>query len=150
MNERVRDLWADALASGEFQRGIGTLVATRSDGSGELCYCCLGVLTELYHRETGLGGWTSTPSGYTFEFRDPDVDGRPGDRGTVYLTPAVMAWAGLDRQDPVLDAEVDVADPVTMQRALNDGALDTAASLNDSGTEFPEIAALVRRMPAAA
>lgn len=151
INPRVRDLWADALEGGEFQRGVGALATLRSDDSGVRCYCCLGVLTELYRRDTGLGRWAARNNGsYVLEFHDPGENGQPGDWGTVYLTPAVRRWAGLDRWSPVLDDEcdVDVEDQCAVQRLLDDGDLATATSLNDSGTPFPEIAALVRQMPA--
>lgn len=151
INPRVRDLWADALEGGEFQRGVGALATLRSDDSEARCYCCLGVLTELYHRDTGLGRWVSrNDSSVILEFHDTDEDGQPGGRGTVYLTPAVRRWAGLNRSNPVLDPEgdVDPEDADAVQRLLGYGDLKTATSLNDSGTPFPEIAALVRQMPA--
>ena len=46
MNQDVKSLWVDALRSGEFTQGKGAL-RTKDNK-----YCCLGVLCELYLRQT--------------------------------------------------------------------------------------------------
>jgi hypothetical protein len=91
MSPDVKKLWIDALLSGEFEQGKHTLQTT--DGK----YCCLGVLCEVYRRETGRGEWKShaSPCGAYFE-----VDGHKG-RGV--LPDPVMAWAGLREENPVID-----------------------------------------------
>lgn len=45
MNKRVKELWLTALRSGEYPQCQGQL----KDDDG---YCCLGVLTDLYLKET--------------------------------------------------------------------------------------------------
>lgn len=46
MNPRIRDMWAEALESGEYCQGNGRLRFNKK-------HCCLGVLTDLYVKETG-------------------------------------------------------------------------------------------------
>ena len=49
MNRQMR-LWMDALRSGKYEQGKGAL---RRDGK----FCCLGVLCDVYRKETGDGMW---------------------------------------------------------------------------------------------
>lgn len=81
MKPEVRDLWVDALESGEYPQTTGML--RRLDNAGNIAgYCCLGVLCDLYERATGNAldvlQWGQLPP---TEVRD---------------------WAGMNRTDPNL------------------------------------------------
>jgi hypothetical protein len=47
MNELIAKMWVNALRSGEYQQGKGTLHNQDTN-----TYCCLGVLCDLYVQET--------------------------------------------------------------------------------------------------
>lgn len=42
--------WIDALRSGKYKQGKGTLKTKNKEG--EICYCCLGVAQELFEPES--------------------------------------------------------------------------------------------------
>ncbi len=50
MNNEVKQKWLTALRSGEYKQCKGALC--RTDFEGNLGYCCLGVLTDIYIKET--------------------------------------------------------------------------------------------------
>lgn len=79
MNERIKDLWVNALKSGEYKQTTDLL----TDGEGG--YCCLGVLCDVYIKENGLGEEEAIA---IFE------------RHTI-LPPYVADWAGIE-SNPVL------------------------------------------------
>lgn len=109
MNETVKEKWKTALTSGEYEQGIGSLRVNNK-------YCCLGVLTDLYHKETGKGRWSAMDV-----FIDDNEEASSG-----FLTLGVQKWAGLPTNCPaVVDGE----------RYLH--------NLNDTGTPFVEIAKLL-------
>lgn len=66
MDAKVKELWIEALRSGEFEQGVGQLCF-------ENHYCCLGVLELLACRE-----------GVVKQF----------DGSRAYLSPVVALWAG--------------------------------------------------------
>ena len=78
MNERVKQLWVEALRSGEYKQCNYSL---RRDESKVISYCCLGVLCELYAREHSHFDWAQI-----------------GIR--TWLPVYVMHWAGLTKPDP--------------------------------------------------
>lgn len=82
MKPEIKEKWIAALRSGEFKQ---TQKRLRKDDT----YCCLGVLCELYRRETGLGAWTLNENviGGVYNFL-----GRPS------VPPQqVREWAGLSQ-----------------------------------------------------
>lgn len=85
MNAKVKQLWLEALRSGEFRQGKELLHPTSET------YCCLGVLCEIYQQETGNGSWVDQ----RFKVAAFDVE-------IVELPSAVAQWAGLNSSDPVL------------------------------------------------
>jgi hypothetical protein len=111
-------IWHDALLSGQYPQGSGTLLR---DGR----YCCLGVATHeaIKHGVTGLrvgddgdGGFVRVTTNYT---------------ETDTLPPEVKEWLGVDRSDPELVTEAE-------------GSV-SASSLNDEWLiSFEEIAACIR------
>lgn len=54
--------WVDALRSGRYQQGRGSLHGTPQE------FCCLGVACDIYRQETGNGEWQSP-----FEFEEDDT-----------------------------------------------------------------------------
>ncbi len=118
MNQEIKTKWVAALRSGEYEQGIGKL---RSNNS----YCCLGVLCDLYHKETGIGEWV------------PDT-GRDDSKRLMFLDHGealpeeVIAWAGLPEEDAMI--------PI---RVHPDKCPRTLSSYNDSGTTFVAVADLI-------
>jgi hypothetical protein len=83
-------------------------------------FCCLGVLTDLFVRATGAA-WNKIGGAMGI-----------GEEGAC-LPRLVMEWAGLDNPNPyILDQK---------------GRLLSAASLNDHGATFAEIADAIERTP---
>src|SRR5690348_17476896 len=103
MDPQIKAEWVAALRSGEYRQGSGTL---RSDQDE---FCCLGVLCDLAVK-AGVPGITveerhsqvsNTLLGYAYGGPEiPDVKGST--TSYAYLPAAVMAWAGLDSENPHL------------------------------------------------
>lgn len=109
MNTQVKEKWLQALRSGEYPQGRNVL------RSGDKGFCVMGVLCDLYAKETGQGEWepSYTPGRYRFKL---------GEEGYVSNAPeAVEEWAGLDS-------------------FLRVGVI---MNHNDNGETFPEIAKLI-------
>lgn len=118
MNPEVKAKWVAALESGEFQQGQGQLRTM----AGE--FCCLGVLCEMYRRETGSGEWDE--SKFITE----------NERGKGTPPEVVGKWAGF---------EGDYVNP----EVFIDGLQQSVAEFNDGGgghspKTFAEIAAAIR------
>lgn len=85
MNERVKTKWLKALRSGEYKQTTGSL---REKGNA---FCCLGVLCDLYARETeGVSEYVKSGHGWCFK-------GKYGDRAGTILLSEVREWSGLLR-----------------------------------------------------
>lgn len=54
MKPEIKEKWLIALRSNEYKQGKDWL---RSNVGGVIRYCCLGVLCDLYIKETGIGEW---------------------------------------------------------------------------------------------
>lgn len=111
MNPEVKAKWVAALRSGEYQQGTGAL---KSDDK----YCCLGVLCDIFAKETGKD-WTALKDSPVMEF-----DGATG------LPPnAVSEWAGLQTMNPIV---------------LEGTIATTLSNMNDGlGASFQTIARLI-------
>lgn len=109
MNAKVKRWWLKALRSGKYNQGRCFL---RLNGD----YCCLGVLCDVYQKQTGKGEW-----------RDRVFFDGAGDDSSGYLPRAVQEWAGLSVSNPLL------------------GRMLTAAELNDSGKSFEFIAGRIEK-----
>ena len=85
MNKEVKEKWITALRSGEYKQGREALKRTDNE------FCCLGVLCDLYIKETGIGRWVNDKSTY--------VDFWIGDKysGAMPLE-EVKDWAGLSNK----------------------------------------------------
>ncbi|WP_337045324.1 hypothetical protein [Emticicia sp. 17c] len=61
MNARIKQLWIDALRSGEYEQTINLFRLKPIDGS-KICYCATGVLMNLYEKEVGeIKNWNTVP-----------------------------------------------------------------------------------------
>ena len=106
MNSSIKQAWTNALRSGKYQQGGGCLC---SNGK----FCCLGVLTDLYIKETNQQ-WHHDGGGcYSFETE-----------GSI-LPLSVQQWAGLDVPNPYL------------------ACYYLAAWNDDIGASFEELASLI-------
>jgi uncharacterized protein YjiS (DUF1127 family) len=135
MIKRIQNMWADALESGLYVQGKNRLKkAATTDQTGKAPtfeHCCLGVLCELYKKETGKGRWKkhklSLPDVSCYEFA---AGTNPYQENHTILPIVVQEWAGLQRRNPAV---------VHKKRTT------TLASLNDIGITFGEIAKVIRK-----
>lgn len=83
MNPTVKDKWLEALRSGEYEQGRDALYMQGK-------HCCLGVLCDVYAKETGEGS-----------FAPPHIDSNPWtfecavDGDDSSLPAEVLHWSGL-------------------------------------------------------
>lgn len=113
MNESVKARWVAALRSGEYKQGRKEL--RRGDE-----HCCLGVLCDLFARESGWNRWSPSRLSERGEFQGYTTYREFGLPGAV-----VCIWAQLDpRKD-----EVQIG-----------CATRTLFDHNDQGRTFAEIA----------
>jgi hypothetical protein len=89
MNPEVKQKWIEALKSGEYKKGDGTLKTSDNE------YCCLGVLCDVFHKETGRGEWLFNGGRSRFS-----VDSYMQE---FFLPPPVFEWAGLKNRSPAVD-----------------------------------------------
>jgi hypothetical protein len=143
MRPEIRDLWADALESGEYRQTKGVLAQVEhQDGEYVITgACCLGVLSDLavkagaIPQPTVLGNEASNGYGDVFEYGDE------GDSSFTGLPMEVARWAGLFDEDGDRPS-----DPVLTNA---NGTRRGAAGWNDDQeATFAEIAVMVRAIPA--
>lgn len=90
LKPEIKSKWLYALRSEEYKQGKGFL------RTGDE-YCCLGVLCDLYQKETGNGFWSGTPEGLHYFVI--------GEEDTHRLPPAeVVDWSGMNDSNPVVYA----------------------------------------------
>ena len=121
MNDNARK-WVDALRSGEYSQTTGRL---RRNVANRYCYCCLGVACELYRQETGEAFWDR---GEYFT----NTDLAYHDASSTRLVEPVQEWLGLRTHTGLFEGRE---------------GRDHLANLNDRGTSFEEIAALIESEP---
>ena len=129
MNNEVKSLWVSALRSGEYNKAVGVLCKTDLK-TGELCFCALGVLCNLWHNTVGEAqgsqGWQYHCSTSVYKM----------DECTGALPPAVRDWAELPWTDP----KIEWVDGHGNYRE------DTVSELNDTYSKtFSEIADLIEK-----
>ena len=117
MNAYVKKKWIAALLSGEYKQAQGRL-----HEPGTSSYCCLGVLCDLYRKETGKGQWDMNGC---FE-----VNGGVSGRGVP--TRAVWMWGGLPDHNPDVN--------LSSYNLMSNGTL---AAGNDAGLTFAQIAEVI-------
>lgn len=117
MKQDVKEIWTNALRSGEYKQGKGYLVNTYVDaptnpaepvGYKEAGHCCLGVLCEeaVKHGATDSKGnlierrfaFGDVAFGTAEEFEE-------NEQSHAFLPKSVQEWAGLDSENPVLMSE---------------------------------------------
>ena len=96
MKAEIQKLWVEALRSGTYRKGLGTLRKAYKNKSDE--FCCLGVLSDLAVKhgvevkisfnEVVLGNPEKPTGVYAY------------DTTTTCLPNSVMEWAGLGSPDP--------------------------------------------------
>jgi len=114
MNQEVKVKWVAGLRSGEYKQGKDALK------KGDL-FCCLGVLCDIYMKETGNGEWIQVKpklEGLRYKFIDNE------ESSSVFLINSIKYWAGLDCCIPVVKS-------------------CSLSSMNDRGETFLEIADLI-------
>ena len=114
MKQEIKEKWVEALRSGEYSQTKNTL----RDKHG---FCCLGVLCDLYRKETGLLEWVD-------EGRHFVIDGI-GNFTT--LNSNVMDWAELKDNNPMV--------------WIDNVNITSVAQVNDRGATFSEIADLIEK-----
>lgn len=124
MNADVKTKWLAALRSGEYQQIDGSL---HKDQQG---FCCLGVLCDLYHKETGRGAWetdTQLCEGErrTYTFKENQ------DSNTSFLITTVQNWA-FDPNSTILTGAGALKDGIKGEQ----GQLTTLAEINDAPDKF--------------
>jgi len=109
MKKEIKEKWLTALRSGKYKQGTGCLKDSKD------CFCCLGVLTDLYAKEHDIK-W--------------DGGVLQGDTDLEYELPTrkVVDWAGLHSDDPGITV---------------DGVEQYLAEFNDHGNSFNIIADII-------
>lgn len=117
MKPEPKAKWLEALRSGEFLQTQEGELRTKDGGQ----FCCLGVLCEVYRRETNGPDW--------------DIVTRHHGQGYLgegaYLPNEVRDWAGLNAQNPSVQLDGSVFNTTTL------------ADMNDAGKLFREIADII-------
>lgn len=92
MKTRVKKMWLKALESGKYKKTRNTLRSPRG-------FCCLGVLTDLYIKDTGKGKWGEKDVDGNIMFVAPN-----GELESATLPICVQEWAGLTQENPTVEA----------------------------------------------
>ena len=118
MNSQIKQQWATALRSGKYTQDTGSLQTEKG-------FCCLGVLCDLYSKETGIEWEVS----YTIDQETCHLPRYSFNTETAFLPVEVKEWAGLESRSPIVKSPED--------------ELKELAILNDNGSTFEEIAQLI-------
>jgi len=136
MKSQVKEKWIAALRSGEYDQGVGGLrTLTR--------FCCLGVLCDLYSKETGIE-WN-----YKYISEGHPVNGFEFDGQRNFLPSSVVEWSGLETSSPEINILVPEEEDedgeyvYTQVLAEEYGYTQVLAELNDNGENFFKIADLI-------
>jgi hypothetical protein len=128
MRKDVMKKWVQALRSGKFKQGTGTLKQFNSKGDAQ--HCCLGVLCELYNKEMKKNK-KKTLSEKVIDGCDFAYGATRFDRKSDDLPKLVREWAGMNNS---LGTFTD-----------SSGELNTLADLNDCGKKFKTIADIIEK-----
>lgn len=133
LNPERLALVTTALRSGEFPQGRCRLRNNNEPQTDPPSgWCCLGVICEVYRRETGRGEWRLTHNGKYYEFW---LD---GDAYSDYLPIPVWEWLGGSEADS--RAPKRNVNPLLRSRMFGEAGASTASGWNDQGALFAEIA----------
>ena len=100
MNPKIKTKWLKALRSNEYDQGIARLLrVVHLEEEERHEFCCLGVLCDLYARET------KGKAGFVFETEDYSTIGvfydTKKDCSTNNLTSEIRKWANLSDKDEI-------------------------------------------------
>lgn len=131
MKLAVMKKWVAALESGRYKQTKGTLRQQNKDGKS-YGHCCLGVLCDIYAKETGKGNWEKCHE----TSLDRDFKVSDGSRSSTDLPNEVKEWAGMLSQGGRLDT------PLKLEDA---GEINSLIELNDDvGYSFRKIAKVIK------
>lgn len=124
MKPEIKELWLNALPN--YKQGRTCL-------RNEEAFCCLGVLTDLYIKETGNLEWHDKGDVIPYDIRYKCVGG-----DEEFLPFEVVKWAGLDNDNPSFE------DSTYPEEVTIDGRVHLSI-LNDKGYDFQQIAELIQK-----
>lgn len=135
MRKEVMKKWVNALRSGKFKQGTGTLKQYNSKGQAQ--HCCLGVLCELYNQEMKKNKKKTLPENvygndYDFSHGYSRFGGKKED-----LPKEVKDWAGVKTSLGKFYVE-DFGNNL----CLGENSL---ADLNDTGRKFKTISNIIEK-----
>jgi hypothetical protein len=136
MKKSVMEKWTKELESGRYRQVTGVLKKPRSNKA--YGYCCLGVLCDIYARETGKGIWEDDPTSNqgTKRFNTNKS------QNATELPEEVRKWAGMDTASGQANCTL-------ATKTDEDGDEFVAHSLidanDDLGLKFPQIAQVIRK-----
>lgn len=131
MKQNIMKKWVKALRSGKFKQGTDALKQYNS--KGQVKYCCLGVLCELYNEDMKKKKKKTLPEtteDYNFKFVDWSKCTNFGDKA-FDLPEEVMKWSGVETSTGYLGYAL--------------GAPPSLSSLNDAGKKFKTIANIIEK-----
>jgi hypothetical protein len=111
MKADVKDRWVNALRSGDYKQGTQCLLSEQGS------YCCLGVLCDLYMKESNEEVvWETTEDSYGDKTKVGSFLGY-----TTILPETIREWAGLNDQSPYVNyVDMDGEGGYFMLSNLND------------------------------
>jgi hypothetical protein len=90
MKEKIAEKWINALRSGEYEQGKGSLRLRNK-------YCCLGVLCDLYSKENNEN----------WEMFDEKTEQYSFQECLAYLPEKVQKWAGMKTCSGEINHKID-------------------------------------------
>ena len=101
MNPEIKKRWVEALRSGEYEWGT-TRLRVEVKESGEMMYCPLGVLCDLYSKDMSIK-WARyydrhARGGFVFYQIHGSID---------FLPPQIVEWAEVEDLDPDLEGRLE-------------------------------------------
>ncbi len=127
MKSEIKTKWVEALRSGQYKQGKNRL----RDGD---CFCCLGVLTDLYLKEKSLNWEISvTDSGHEIWKALEESSTLPAE---------VREWAGLKNANPLVSCQ-GIDEEYDQVIFWN----ESLAEINDFGIDFKRIAEIIETNP---
>lgn len=108
-----KEQWIQALQSGEYPQTTGHLHTKNG-------YCCLGVLCDIYEKQTGQGEWDGRQNSIVYSFKLPSAK-LPSAAGVHFPPNEVLNW---------------VESPQSVIEGL--------AGINDKGGTFAEIVEILQ------
>lgn len=127
MNPEVKEIWLEALRSGLYQQGR-SLLKYKNNRSGEMFYCCLGVLSDLAEKQGVVSCWADIASYKSYGGTETVYCF--GEHARACLPQEVMDWAGIDTPFGEL------ATPL-------DDIYNSLSSVNDAGMSFLQVADII-------